>query len=128
MRRIFRRDTLLGIPCHLSQRIGKRFMNQRSIFLSLVTYVIAALSVVIVAFHWSGLLVANAADPTGQAQPVLANQSARDADEKAFRATADQFVKAFNAGDAKTIGAQWSIDASYTDESGKVLHGRDAIQ
>ena len=49
--------------------------------------------------------------------------SSSEADEKAFRATADEFVKAFNAGDAKTISAQWSADASYIDESGEVFHG-----
>ena len=49
-------------------------------------------------------------------------------DEKAIRATADEFVKAFNAGDAKTIGAEWSADADYTDESGQVFHGRKEIE
>jgi len=39
------------------------------------------------------------------------------ADEKAIRATADDFVRAFNAGDAKAIGALWATDAEYTDES-----------
>jgi uncharacterized protein (TIGR02246 family) len=49
-------------------------------------------------------------------------------DEKAIRATADEFVKAFNAGDAKTIGAEWSTDAEYTDENGQEFHGRAAIE
>jgi uncharacterized protein (TIGR02246 family) len=70
---------------------------------------------------------ARAADSPSPAK-TAAVQSSRDADEKAFRATADEFVKAFNAGDAKTIGAQWSTDAVYTDESGQVIHGRDAIE
>ncbi len=50
------------------------------------------------------------------------------ADEQAIRATADEFVKAFNTGDAKTIGLEWSDDAQYTDESGEEYHGRAAIE
>jgi uncharacterized protein (TIGR02246 family) len=52
----------------------------------------------------------------------------RAADEKAIRATADDFVKAFDAGDAKAIGALWAPDAEYTDESGQTLQGRAAIE
>jgi hypothetical protein len=44
--------------------------------------------------------------------------SDRAADEKTIRAAANEFVKAFNAGDAKAIAAQWSDDAKYTDEMG----------
>ena len=62
------------------------------------------------------------------ANPLLGSQPGNAADEKGIRATADEFVKAFNAGDAKTIGAQWSTDAKYTDESGRQFIGRDAIE
>jgi uncharacterized protein (TIGR02246 family) len=48
--------------------------------------------------------------------------------DAAIRATADVFVKAFNAGDAKAVGALWAPDAEYTDESGQALHGRAAIE
>lgn len=51
-----------------------------------------------------------------------------EAEEQAIRATADKFVEAFNAGDAKAIGAQWAPDAEYTDQSGQVFHGRTAIE
>ena len=51
-----------------------------------------------------------------------------EADEKAIRATADDFVKAFDAGDAKAVGALWATDAEYTDESGRSYHGRAAIE
>ena len=37
-------------------------------------------------------------------------------------------MKAFNAGDAKAIGALWAPDAEYTDESGKTFQGREAIE
>ena len=61
------------------------------------------------------------------AQPTTAQPSVA-ADEKAIRATADEFVKAFNAGDAKTIAGEWATDAEYTDESGQEFHGRAAIE
>ena len=53
--------------------------------------------------------------------PFAAEALAASADEKAIRATADDFVKAFNAADAKAIGALWATDAEYTDESGAVV-------
>jgi uncharacterized protein (TIGR02246 family) len=72
---------------------------------------------------------AQAAEPA-PASPLLAGPTSagNPADEQAIRATAAEFVKAFNAGDAKTIGAEWSTDAQYTDESGQVFHGRAAIE
>ncbi len=49
-------------------------------------------------------------------------------EEKTIRATADEFVKAFNKADAKAIGAMWAPEAEYTDEYGVSFHGRDAIE
>jgi uncharacterized protein (TIGR02246 family) len=60
--------------------------------------------------------------------PFAAEALLAPADEKAIRATADDFVKAFNAADAKAIGALWATDAQYTDESGESFHGRAAIE
>ncbi len=65
---------------------------------------------------------ADAAGPPAAAKPSQAD------DEKAIRATADEFVTAFNAGDAKTVGAEWSTDAEYTDENGQEFHGRAEIE
>ncbi len=48
--------------------------------------------------------------------------------ESEIRATADAFVKAFNAGDAKAVGALWAPDAEYSDESGQSIQGRAAIE
>jgi uncharacterized protein (TIGR02246 family) len=59
--------------------------------------------------------------------PAVAAQGS-EADEKAIRATAEAFVKAFNAADAKAIGSLWAPDAEYTDEDGQVLEGRAAIE
>jgi uncharacterized protein (TIGR02246 family) len=70
---------------------------------------------------------AHGADPA-------ATTSASDAkaknteDERAIRATADTFVKAFNAADANAIGALWAPDAEYIDESGQSFQGRDVIE
>jgi uncharacterized protein (TIGR02246 family) len=71
-----------------------------------------------------GIVVMLKAWPCG-AQVITA---AAAADEKAIRATADEFVKAFKAGDAKTIGAEWSSDADYTEETGQEFHGRAEIE
>ena len=66
-----------------------------------------------------------AADPRAAA---AADHPTKEADEKAIRATADVFVKAFNAADVKAIGALWAPDAEYTDESGQSFQGRAAIE
>jgi uncharacterized protein (TIGR02246 family) len=55
-------------------------------------------------------------------------QSAQAADEKAIRASAEEFVAAFNKGDAKQIGAFWTPDCEYIDETGRIFKGRDAIE
>ncbi|MGO8744847.1 MAG: YybH family protein [Thermoguttaceae bacterium] len=72
------------------------------------------------------------APPGGAVAPSKPGTAAatigNEADEKAIRATADEFVKVFNAGDAKAIGALWATDAEYTDESGQTYHGRAAIE
>jgi uncharacterized protein (TIGR02246 family) len=78
-----------------------------------------------------------AAPPTGAAAGGAVAQSTpatapptigSAADEQGIRATADDFVKAFDAGDAKAVGALWSTDAEYTDESGRSYDGRAAIE
>ena len=66
-----------------------------------------------------------------EAAPVSPTPIAKpgnEADEKAIRATADEFVKAFNAADAKAICDLWASDAEYTDESGQAFQGRAAIE
>jgi uncharacterized protein (TIGR02246 family) len=72
-----------------------------------------------------------AADPaaTNSAPSPFAPEALQaSADEKAIRATAEAFVKAFNAADVKAIGALWAPDAEYTDESGQSFQGRAAIE
>jgi uncharacterized protein (TIGR02246 family) len=49
-------------------------------------------------------------------------------DEKALRAQANDYVKAFANGDYKTIANMWASDGSLIDIEGRVLRGRAAIE
>lgn len=64
--------------------------------------------------------------------PVIARCAEKPADhaedEAAIRASAAEFIKAFAAGDAKTIAAQWSESGTLADEQGQVYKGRKAIE
>ncbi len=64
----------------------------------------------------------------GPRAATAASSPAKEADEKAIRATADDFVKAFAAADVKAIGALWAPDAEYVDEAGESFQGRAAIE
>ena len=91
-------------------------------------------------FLWAAVLLgvmvaaAQAADAVSEkaaAKPraaTAAGNPAAEREEKAIRAAADEFVKAFNAADAKAIGALWAPDAEYVDESGESFQGRAAIE
>ncbi len=59
-----------------------------------------------------------AAEKKSDGQPV----------EAAIRATADAFVKAFDAGDAKAVAALWTPEGSVVDDDGQVIKGRKAIK
>ena len=60
-------------------------------------------------------------------RPRVANP-AQAADEKAIRQASATLVKAFNAGDAKAVAAQWTPDGDFMDVQGEVFRGRDAIE
>src|SRR5262245_42924964 len=60
--------------------------------------------------------------PPQPVNPALAGE------EKAIRQTAEAFMKAFNAGDARAVAALWTADGDYVDEHGEVFRGRDAIE
>jgi uncharacterized protein (TIGR02246 family) len=49
-------------------------------------------------------------------------------DEAVIRKTATDFIKAFNAGDAKAVAMFWTKDGEYLQADGDELKGRDAIQ
>jgi uncharacterized protein (TIGR02246 family) len=80
---------------------------------------------------------ASAADEaTSKQAPVKAapNDAARKPagehadDEKALHKLADDFARAFNAGDAEAIAAQFAPQAEMVDVDGNVIQGRHAIQ
>src|SRR5579862_120214 len=49
-------------------------------------------------------------------------------DESAIRANVQAFMKAYNAGDAKTVSSLFSPEAQMIDEDGTTTQGRDAIE
>lgn len=61
-----------------------------------------------------------------EAQP--AKKAANTADVEGLSAAAEQFEKAYNAGDAKTIASQFAEDAQVVDEDGNVVDGRANIE
>ncbi len=52
----------------------------------------------------------------------------RKADEQALRQLIDAFTKAYNAGDAKTLAAMFTVDGEIVELSGDTVHGREAIE
>lgn len=60
------------------------------------------------------------------AQPEPAGPQA--AAQQAIRTLSDEFVAAFNQGDARAVAAQWALEGEYVDEAGQRFVGREAIQ
>jgi uncharacterized protein (TIGR02246 family) len=61
---------------------------------------------------------------TSQSKPATKTP----ADESAIRANVADFVKAYNAGDAKAVAGLFAPEAQIIDEDGETTHGRDAIE
>ena len=51
-----------------------------------------------------------------------------NAEEKALKKRAEEFIAAFNKGDAQAVAAFWTEDGDYVDQAGNALNGRPAIQ
>jgi uncharacterized protein (TIGR03000 family) len=47
--------------------------------------------------------------------------------EAALRKRAEEFIAAFNSGDANAVAAFWAPDGDYIDQAGTTLSGRQAI-
>lgn len=63
------------------------------------------------------------------ALPGLAEDSKSNPKEaEAIAKRAEAFVAAFDKGDAKAVAAFWAPDGDYTDQKGKKLVGREAIE
>ncbi len=56
------------------------------------------------------------------------NLTPRVEDERAIKAVANEFTRAFNAGDARAIANLFAADAELIDETGAMIQGRAAIQ
>jgi uncharacterized protein (TIGR02246 family) len=55
------------------------------------------------------------------------DRKSNEADEKSLQKRADEFVAAFNRGDAVAVAACWTPDGDYVDQAGTTLNGRAAI-
>jgi uncharacterized protein (TIGR02246 family) len=65
---------------------------------------------------------------TGAKPPAQAQLTDRPEDERAIRAMADAFVRAYNAGDSKALAALYTEDAESIDEHGERIKGRPMIE
>src|SRR5271165_7027098 len=65
----------------------------------------------------------SSADPTW-AQKRQGNPQ----EEAALEKCAEAFVEAFHNGDAKALAAHWTPDGDYTDQTGRHMKGRSAIE
>ncbi|HET6426588.1 MAG TPA: SgcJ/EcaC family oxidoreductase [Planctomycetaceae bacterium] len=74
------------------------------------------------ATQWSVLPSAHSQEGKTAAKP------ASTAELESLQAAAAAFAKAFNAGDAKGIGAQFLDNAEAIDEAGDILEGREQIE
>ncbi len=72
--------------------------------------------------HWSILPSAHSQDGKAAAKPASPSEM------EALQSSAEAFAKAFNAGDAKAIGAQFHENAEAIDEAGDILTGREQIE
>jgi uncharacterized protein (TIGR02246 family) len=63
------------------------------------------------------------------ARPALAEEPKGNAkEEAALQKNAEAFIEAFHKGDAKALAAFWAPDGDYTDQTGRHLKGREAIE
>ena len=63
------------------------------------------------------------------AGPGVGQQSQGNAaDKEAIAQNAEAFIEAFGKGDAKAVAAFWTPDGDYTNQSGRQLKGREAIE
>jgi uncharacterized protein (TIGR02246 family) len=80
----------------------------------------------------SGLALAALRDgsPAQERAAAPSTQPAGKADDAAagIRKNADDYTKAFNAGDARAAAMNWTADGEYTDTDGDVHRGRAAIE
>ncbi len=93
-------------------------------------------AVALVALAVAAAVLASRGRSPAQQQEPAAKQAAGEgggakaesADGAAIRKSAAEFVKAFNAGDAKAAAALWTKDGEYTGPDGEAVRGRAALE
>jgi uncharacterized protein (TIGR02246 family) len=98
-------------------------MSKKRLLVAAVTIAVAAAGI--------GTILAWQPRPAPTVTPVVHEETAQkeeSPDEAAIRKSAADFTKAFNAGDAKAVAAQWIKDGEFQQADGETLKGRDAIQ
>lgn len=68
------------------------------------------------------------AAPTNSQSKSDANEDRDDEDREAILESADKFVIAYNAHDAKAVAELFAVKAEFTDEDGNLIQGREAIE
>jgi uncharacterized protein (TIGR02246 family) len=91
------------------------------------------ISLMLILTSVSTCLVLNAQEPTRTttapaSTSIKAAVPARGDDEKAIKALLDEFIRAFNAGDAVAAAATYTETALVVDDQGERTEGRDAIR
>jgi uncharacterized protein (TIGR02246 family) len=76
---------------------------------------------------WFVMLALSRAPSSGLAQDATAGNESSTA-EAAVRTVTDEFVAAFNGGDAPAVAALWTSNGDYIDEQGQRTSGREAIE
>ena len=71
--------------------------------------------------------VAQESKPNSPAKKEPAQRRESSPDLDAIRAGSEAFVAAFNKQDAKAVAALWTEDGQYSDDTGRVFAGREAI-
>jgi uncharacterized protein (TIGR02246 family) len=79
---------------------------------------------------WLWLLAGAVLTTAAAARPAAADQpNGGSAEDKAAIAkNAEGFIEAFQKGDAQAVAAFWAPDGDYTDETGRHMKGRGAIE
>lgn len=104
-----------------------RWLRVGSVFVLIFT---SALSVALVfaqdAEPASGKRKGEARRKKAEAVPAVAANESEEL--QAIRQSSQEFVVAFNKGDAKAVAALWTPTGEYVDDSGRVFAGRAAIE
>src|SRR5947208_3413473 len=72
--------------------------------------------------------VPKSAAPAPAREAAAGARTVRPEDEKALKALVEAFLKAYNAGDAKTLADQFTEDAEVIDVDGTRHEGRSLIE